>query len=128
MTAAAGGEEVLRQTVQAFLEAFVAGDIPKTYSFSAEDWQARCPIEDFSVIVNYARASLSLFTDLTAARVVIDEIRVEGDRGYHKGHLETDKGSVDFGEQQDKRYPSYWIWRDGKWWATDDNPTPCKIQ
>jgi hypothetical protein len=120
-----GREEDLRRTAAEAFEAFIEGDNAKYYTFFASDFRERCPIEDFTSILDLAS---ELLGDISEAEVVIDDIRFEGSRAFVDAHLDLQGTELNLGNGEEDGYPVYWILEDGRWRNTTDDPRPCELQ
>ena len=127
-----GTEAELRDAVTRYGDAFIGDDYEDAYYFHTSEWQSRCPIEDWMEMMRIQKQALSdqvagLDGDMNTARFVLTAAEVDGSKGVHQGHVEVDGEAHRFGDQ-DRPGGMYWIWRDGRWQATDDSEKPCDIE
>jgi hypothetical protein len=126
---AGGTEAELRDVVTRYADAFLNGDYKDAYYLHTSEWQSRCPLGDWIQFMTSQWQGLSdqIVTaggDMSAARFVVTVVEVEGTRGVHQGYVEAAGQTFEFGDQG---HPNglYWVWRDGRWQATDDWARPC---
>ena len=128
---AGGTEAELRDAVAGYADAFLKGDYEDAYYRHTPEWQSRCPIGDWIEMMELQKQSLSdqvatAGGDMSTARFVVTAAEVDGSQGVHQGHLEVSGSAYPFGDQ-DRPGGMYWVWRDGRWQATDDSKKPCEI-
>ena len=126
-----GTEAELRQTAIRFGDAFIGGRYEDAYYLHTSEWQSRCSVQDWIEMMKVKKQALSDQVvseggDMSTARVIITAVEVDGFRGVHEGHVEVSGKAYLFGDQ-DQSGGTYWIWRDGRWQATDDRKEPCSI-
>jgi len=120
-----GGEEALRQTVTTYVHAFLAGDSVKMYSYFHQGFQAKCEMGDLVAIMVLFQG---LSGDLSDVEFRINGVDMQGNRAEIDGDLYLDGRPLNyFGGNEDDPYKKYWIFDDGKWWVTTDDPYPCEI-
>jgi hypothetical protein len=128
---AGGTEAELRDAATRYAGAFLKGDYEDAYYRHTSEWQSRCPIEDWMELMRVQKQALSdqivgISGDMSTARFIVTAAEVDGAKGVHQGHLEVSGEAYPFGDQ-DRPAGMYWIWRDGRWQATDDSERPCEI-
>ena len=126
---AGGTEAELRDAVARYVDAFLKGDFEGAYYLHTSEWQSRCPVDDWMEFMARQKQGLSdqVVTaggDMSTARFVVTAVEVDGPRGVHQGHVEASGESYPFGDQH-RPGGTYWIWRDGRWQATDDRGNAC---
>jgi hypothetical protein len=127
-----GTETELRDAVARYGDAFIESNYEDAYYLHTPEWQSRCPIEDWMEMMRIQKQALSdqvagLGGDMSTARFVVTAAEFDGSKGVHQGHVEVSGEAYSFGNQ-DRPGGMYWIWRDGRWQATDDREKPCDIE
>jgi hypothetical protein len=127
-----GTEAELRDAVTRYANAFIEGSYDDAYYLHTSEWQSRCPIEDWREMMRVQKETISDQVvggggDMSTARFIITAAEVDGSKGVHQGHVEVAGETYRFGDQ-DQPGGMYWIWRDGRWQATDDSEKPCEIE
>jgi hypothetical protein len=115
-------EDHLRDTAIEAFQTYVDGDNAKLYTFSSSELRDKCPFGDFVTQVMATRAVLG---DISGAEAVIDDIRIEGSRGFVDSHLELDGVEIVSSEEDERHFADYWILEDGEWKSMRDGPAPC---
>jgi hypothetical protein len=128
---AGGTRAELRDAVTRYGDAFIKGDYEDAYYLHTSEWQSRCPIEAWMELMRVQKQDLSDHVlgdggDMSTARFVVTAAEVNGPKGVHQGHVEVSGKAYQFGDQ-DQPSGMYWIWRDGRWQATDAREKPCQI-
>jgi hypothetical protein len=119
----------LRETVIRYGDAFIGGRYEDAYHLHTSEWQSRCPVRDWMEMMKVKKQDLTdqVVTkggDMSTAKFVVTAVEVDGSRSVHQGHIEVSGEAYRFGDQ-DLPAGGYWIWRDGRWQATDDRTKPC---
>ncbi len=127
---AGGTEAKLRDAATRYADAFLRGNYEDAYYLHASEWQSRCPLEDWMELMRVQKQALSdqavtAGGDMTTAGFIVTAAEVDGSRGVHQGYVEVSGESYPFGDQ-DQPAGMYWVWRDGRWQATDDRERPCR--
>ena len=118
-------EDDLRDTVVEAFQAFTDGRNAEFYMFSSSESRDKCPFEDFVGMLMRLKVSLG---DISEAEVVIDDVRIEGSRGYVDSHIESDGVEIVSSVEDADHFPDYWIVEDGEWKSMTDNPAPCGVE
>jgi hypothetical protein len=126
---AGGTEAELRDAVAQYADAFLRGNYEDAYYLHALEWQNHCPLPNWIRFLLLQRRGLSdqVVTaggDMSTARFVVTAVEVDGVRGVHQGHVEAGGQTYELGDQG-RPSGTYWVWRDGRWQATDDWAQPC---
>lgn len=103
-------EDSLRAAAQRYGDAFAEGEAVRAYSYLHEDYQAKCPQEDYISLIILGRA---FFTELEDADYRISEVTVDGTRGDVRGDYYVDDRGLGF-DENDEEYDSYWVFDEGK--------------
>jgi hypothetical protein len=119
-----GEEYDLRDTLAEAFEAFIDGDNAKLYTYGSSEFRDKCPFGDFVSQLAIVKAVLG---DISEAEAAVDDVRIEGSRGFVDSHLELDGVEIVNSAEDDDHFPDYWILEDGEWKSMVDGPAPCEV-
>ena len=116
-------EAELRDAATAWQKSLFTAGAVKTYSYFADDFKDKCPLDDFAGLVALVKVFLGDVKD-DDIEVEITGIRYEGGKAFvdSTGTINGDELSPD---DDDEEYPEYWVRQDGDWKVTTDDPHPC---
>lgn len=116
-------EDELRETAAAWQKSLFAEGAVKTYSYFADDFKEKCPLDDFVGVVALVKVFLGDVKD-DDIKIEITGIRYEDGKAFvdSTATLNGDEFSPD---DNDEEYPEYWVRQDGEWKVTTDDPHPC---
>jgi hypothetical protein len=118
-------EAELIDTATASFEALIDGDADAYYAYFTEDFQDRCPFEDFEGIVTLAGLFLGLMDTADDAEIRVENVRYEDGRAYIDRVTIGGEELVD--DADDEEFATYWIREDGAWRADVEDETPCEL-
>lgn len=121
-----GSEQALRAAITEHDQAICEWDAGDSFVFHAKDLRERCPYGDWVAFLAAGKLLLGedIFKD---AETIIDSIRFEDDKAFVERRLVRDGILLFSFPDPDDEFPGWWIWEDGQWRVTDDDPTPCDI-
>lgn len=105
-------EELLKQNAETAAQAWVKGEWLTVHALYPDEFKAKCSGSDFAAMMLFAMSFNGMPEGATAT---VDNVRVEGDKGFADIRFSKDGLELDvFDEDTDDETPVF-LWKDNRW-------------